>query len=439
MPRAAFTSLGCRLNHTEAAGWAGQFAAKGYRIVPFGEDADLVVINTCSVTHRAEAHCRNTVRRALRRSPQAFVVVAGCYAQSGLDALREIPGVDMIVGTEFKDSFPEYLDRPRKLPDPVVLHSARISREEFEVPSTGRHDSTRANLKVQDGCDFFCSFCIIPYTRGRERSRRFGDLVREAIELADAGHRELVLTGVNIGRYRSEDRTLADVSRRLEEIPGLDRIRITSIEPTTVEERLLAQMAEEGKLCRYLHLPAQSGSDRVLAGMGRRYTAAAYREFAEAACARVEGIGLGTDVIVGFPGETEADFEETCAWLGGMPFAYYHVFSYSRRAGTGAAKMDGLPAPEAIASRSRRLRALSDQRRAAFARSHVGRTVDVLFEKQDDAGRWTGLTDSFLRVAVVSGAPLQNRLEAVRIVGTATEEDAPGLAIGSLQNGVSAA
>ncbi len=437
MPRASFTSLGCRLNHTEAAGWAGQFAAKGYRIVPFGEDTDLVVINTCSVTSRAEAHCRNTVRRALRKSPRAFVVVAGCHAQSGVDALREIPGVDMIVGTEFKDTFPDYLDRPRKLPDPVVLHSARISRAEFEVPSTGRHDSTRANLKVQDGCDFFCAFCIIPYTRGRERSRRFGDLVREAGELADAGHRELVLTGVNIGRYRSGDRTLADVSRRLEEVPGLDRIRITSIEPTTVEDRLLAHMAEGGKLCRYLHLPAQSGSDRVLAGMGRRYTAAAYREFVDHACATVDGIGLGTDVIVGYPGETEADFEETCAWLGEMPFAYYHVFSYSSRPGTGAAKRDGHLHPEVVASRSRRLRELSARRRAAFARRHVGRTVEVLFEKQDDAGRWTGLTDSFLRVAVISGTPLQNRLEMVRVEGTAP--DAPGLVVGSLRNGSSSA
>ncbi len=424
------------MNHTEAAGWAGQFEAKGYRVVPFGEDTDLVVINTCSVTHRAEAHCRNTVRRALRRSPEAFVVVAGCYAQSGLDALREIPGVDMIVGSEFKDTFPDYLDRPRKLPEPVVLHSTRISREEFEVPSTGRYDSTRANLKVQDGCDFFCGFCIIPYTRGRERSRRFDDLAREGAALAAAGHRELVLTGVNIGRYESGGRTLADVSRRLEEIPEIDRIRITSIEPTTVEDRLLSHMAERGKLCRYLHLPAQSGSDRVLARMGRRYTAAEYRDFVDRAYEAVPGLGLGTDVIVGYPGETEADFETTCEWLGAMPFAYYHVFSYSSRAGTRAAKMSGHLPPEVVASRSRRLRELSGERREAFARNHLGQTVEVLFEQQDEAGRWTGLTDSFLRVGVISDEPLPNQLRPVRIHGTAP--DAPGLAIGTLRGGNSA-
>ncbi len=429
VPRASFTSLGCRLNHTEAAVWAGQFAAKGYRIVDWGRPTDIAVINTCSVTHRAEAHCRNKVRRALRLSPEAFVVVAGCYAQSGLDAIAEIPGVDMIVGTEFKDTFADYLDRPRKLEEPVVLHSARISRHEFEVPATGRYTATRANLKVQDGCDFFCSFCIIPYTRGRERSRRFDDLVREAEELADAGYQEVVLTGVNIGRYRSGGRTLSDVAERLDAIPGLRRVRITSIEPTTVEDRLIERMAGDGSLCRYLHLPAQSGDDAVLRGMGRRYSAREYQDFVEAAVGRVPGMGLGTDVIVGFPGETDESFGRTCEWLGNLPFAYYHVFSYSSRAGTKAARADGHLRPEVIAERSRTLRALSDQRRREFAEAHRGREVEVLFEQQDRSGRWTGLTDSYLRVAVVSAEPLANRMRRVRINGT--DPDVPGLAIGA--------
>lgn len=422
--------MGCRLNHTEAAAWAGQFADKGYTIVPWGEPAEVAVINTCSVTHRAEAHCRNIVRRALRDSPEAFVVVAGCYAQSDFEALSKIPGVDLIVGTEYKDTFADYLDRPRKLPGPVVLHSARISREEFEVPSTGRYDSTRANLKVQDGCDFFCSFCIIPYTRGRERSRRYDDLLREARELADEGYRELVLTGVNIGRYENRGKTLADVAEGLEEIPGVDRIRITSIEPTTVEERLLGAMAGEGKLCRYLHLPVQSGDDGVLSGMGRRYTAKEYREFAERAAASVPGLGLGTDVIVGFPGETDAAFERTRRVLSGLPFAYYHVFSYSPRAGTKAAQSPGQLPPEVIAERSRALREDSDRRRHEFAASHLGRTVEVLFEQRDRAGRWTGLTDSYLRVGVVSPEPLENELRPVRVASVAP--DTPGLAVGAL-------
>ncbi len=427
MPRASFTSLGCRLNHTEAAVWAGQFAEKGYTITPWGEPTNVAVINTCSVTHRAEAHCRNMVRRALRRSPDAFVVVAGCYAQSGLDALREIPGVDMIVGAEFKDTFVDYLDRPRKLREPVVLHSARISRNEFEVPATGRYDATRANLKVQDGCDFFCSFCIIPYTRGRERSRRFDDILREAGELAAAGHQELVLTGVNIGRYRNRGRTLADVAERLEEVDGVRRVRITSIEPTTVEDRLLERMATGGALCPYLHLPVQTGDDEVLARMGRRYTTADYRDFAERAVEMVPDLGLGTDVIVGYPGETDAAFERTCDFLGDLPFTYYHVFSYSKRAGTRAAGLSGHLPPEVIAERSRTLRALSEERRESFARRHRGATVEVLFEQQDAAGRWTGLTSNYLRVGVVSDETLTNRIRRVRVTGT----DA-GLAVGGL-------
>lgn len=427
MPRASFTSLGCRLNHTEAAVWAGQFEKKGYTITPWGDPTDVAVINTCSVTHRAEAHCRNMVRRALRQSPEAFVVVAGCYAQAGLDALREIRGVDLIVGTEFKDTFIDYLDQPRKLPEPVVLHSARISRHEFEVPSTGRYDATRANLKVQDGCDFFCSFCIIPFTRGRERSRRFDDLLREAGELADAGYQELVLTGVNIGRYQNRGRTLADVAERLEEIEGIHRVRITSIEPTTVEDRLLDGMAAGGALCPYLHLPVQSGDDAVLERMGRRYTTRDYSEFVERALAKVPGLGLGTDVIVGYPGETDAAFERTCDYLESLPFAYYHVFSYSKRAGTKALGLSGHVSPEVIAERSRTLRALSDGRREAFARRHAGTTVEVLFEQQDAAGRWTGLTPNYLRVGVLSDEPLENRILPVQITGAAT-----GLAIGTL-------
>lgn len=430
MPRASFTSLGCRLNHTEAAVWAGQFSAKGYTIARWGEPTDVAVINTCSVTHRAEASCRNMVRRTLRRSPEAFVVVAGCYAQSGLDAIREIPGVDMIVGTEFKDTFADYLLRPRKLPEPVVLHSARISRHEFEVPSTGRYDATRANLKVQDGCDFFCSFCIIPYTRGRERSRRFEDIHREADELAAGGYRELVLTGVNIGRYRSGGRTLADVADDLETIAGVERIRITSIEPTTVEDRLVEGMAAGRALCPYLHLPIQSGDDKVLERMGRRYTTKDYRDFVERAAAGIPGLGLGTDVIVGYPGETDEAFDRTCRFLDELPFAYYHVFSYSKRAGTRAVGLPGHLPPQVIAERSRELRARSDRRRREFARRHRGQTVDVLFEQQDATGRWTGLTPNYLRVAAVSEAPLANRIRPVRVTGA--DPGVPGLATGAL-------
>lgn len=415
MYRASFTTLGCRLNQTESALLAGAFRSKGYEIVTWGTPCDLVVVNTCSVTEQGEARCRNVIRQALRRSPQAFVVVTGCYAQVGLEALRRIPGVDMVVGTEYKDKFPAFIDRPRKLEEPVVLHSRLIDDADFEIEGVGEYLTTRANVKVQDGCDFFCSFCIIPFTRGRERSRRLEDVVREAQALAEHGHQEIVLTGVNIGRYRNEGRTFFGLVRALEGVEGLRRIRITSIEPTTIEPSLVSHMARSAKLCHYLHVPVQSGDDAVLERMNRRYSTAEYRAFVEDVAVRVPDVGLGTDVIVGFPGETGERFERTYAFLESLPLTYFHVFSYSKRYGTKAARQEGHVPPEIIKERSRRLRDLSIRKRRRFASRYLGREVEVLFEQRDKAGLWTGLTDNYLRVGAVSSGSLKNRFARVFI------------------------
>ena len=432
MSTASFHSLGCRLNQTEAAVLAGAFKAKGYEIVEWGAPADLVVINTCSVTERGEAACRSAIRQALRRQPEAFVVVTGCYAQVGLDALRSIKGIDMIVGTEYKDKFPAFIGEPRKLDDPVVLHSALIDDADFEVAATGHYRTTRASLKVQDGCDFFCSFCIIPFTRGRERSRKLSDLLREANELAGQGYKEIVLTGVNIGRYRQDGTTFGGMIRRLEEIDALERIRITSIEPTTIEPSLVEHMARSEKLCNYFHIPIQSASDTVLHEMNRRYTLAEYRDFVERVVDTVPEIGLGTDVIVGFPGETDATFEKTFHFLESLPFAYFHVFSYSKRYGTKAARLDGHVNPHVIKERSQALRRLSTQKRREFASRYLGKSVAVLFEQQDESGLWTGLTSNYLRVGVVSPEPLRNEIVSVTI--REVPDGMTELAIGSLSS-----
>jgi threonylcarbamoyladenosine tRNA methylthiotransferase MtaB len=421
VPTASFHSLGCRLNQTEAALWAGAFQKKGYSIVEWGEPSDLVVINTCSVTERGEASCRNAIRQALRRRSEAFVVVTGCYAQVGVEALRAIEGVDLIVGTEYKDKFPALIESPRKLPEPAVLHSSLIDDSDFEIPATGYYHTTRASLKVQDGCDFFCSFCIIPFTRGRERSRKLEDLLREAQELAAQGYQELVLTGVNIGRYQNQGITFDGMVERLEGIPGLRRIRVTSIEPTTIEESLLSRMERSERLCHYLHVPVQSGDDAVLGGMNRRYTAEDFRAFVEDVARRVPDIGLGTDVIVGFPGETDDSFERTLGFLESLPLAYFHVFSYSKRYGTRAAKLDGHLSPEVIKRRSERLRELSDSKRLAFARGFEGSEVDVLFEQRDESGLWTGLTGNYLRVGVASAESLRNQFRRVRVLEAGSE------------------
>jgi threonylcarbamoyladenosine tRNA methylthiotransferase MtaB len=325
------------------------------------------------------------------------------------------------VGTEYKDKFPDLIETPRKLPDPVVLHSNLIDDADFEIPATGCYHTTRASLKVQDGCDFFCSFCIIPFTRGRERSRKLFDLLREARELAEQGYQELVLTGVNIGRYEHEGTTFDGMVRKLEEIPGLRRIRITSIEPTTIEGSLISRMARSEKLCHYLHVPIQSGDSDVLGGMNRRYTAESYRAFVESVLEKVPDVGLGTDVIVGFPGETEDSFERTYQLLESIPFAYFHVFSYSKRYGTRAARLPEQVPTFAVKERSQRLRDLSASKRRAFGEKLVGSDVDVLFEQKDESGLWTGLTGNYLRVGVASAEPLRNQLRRVTVTEAGSE------------------
>ncbi len=388
--------------------------------MPFGTETDLLVLNTCSVTEHAEKDCRYAIRKTLRHSPDAFVAVTGCYAQTGAERLRSVPGIDLLVGTQYKMHLADYLPAPtalRKRPAPEVLYTRSIDREDFTLPGTAYSDSTRALLKVQDGCNFMCSFCIIPSARGRERSRRFGDLVREAEALAEAGHQELVLTGVNIGRYAYQGATLLDVIRRLEAVPGIARIRISSIEPTTVSDDLLIHMAESSKLCAFLHVPLQSGDDRILEAMHRRYKADDYRWLIEKALRWIPELGLGTDLMVGFPGEDEQAFDATVSLVETLPFSYFHVFSYSPRPGTTAPKLLNPVDSGVIARRSRALAALSSRKAAAFHRASIGRTLPVLFEKSLKNGRRSGTTGNFLRVSVPADQAPPNSIRDTVITG----------------------
>lgn len=427
-PRASLHTLGCRLNQAETALLADRLRRDGYQIVEYGQPTDLLVLNTCSVTGEAERACRAEIRKTLRHSPQAFVAVTGCYAQTGVEALGRMPGVDLIVGNQHKLSLPDHLPPPsalKKRPAPVLLHTRTLGRNDFTVEGVGDYDATRAHLKIQDGCDFMCSFCLIPFSRGRERSRRLDDAVREAEALVARGHKELVLTGVNIGRYHQDGRSLLDLIRRLERIEGLARIRISSIEPTTVPDALLEYMAASPKLCRHLHLPLQSGDDEVLRAMNRRYTVRQYTAFVEQALRLMPDLGLGTDVMVGFPGERDVHFANTLAVVTDLPFAYLHVFPYSRRPGTAAARRSGTVSAATVRARTRTLAELSSAKRLAFYQRHFGRTVEVLFETQDEAGRWTGLTGNYVRVGVATDGDLSNQLRPVLIEGAMD-----GLAVG---------
>jgi threonylcarbamoyladenosine tRNA methylthiotransferase MtaB len=420
MKRASLHTLGCRLNQAETAVLEARLRHDGYRVVEFGEPTDLLVVNTCSVTEEAERTCRYVIRKTLRHSPDAFVAVTGCYAQTGAQELRTIPGIDLIVGNQFKWDLPSFLPAPhalKKQPDPEVLHTRTIDREDFSLPEYGEPDSTRALLKIQDGCNVMCSFCLIPFARGHERSRLRKDIIREAEILAEGGYREIVLTGVNVGQYRQEEFDLVGLIALLERIEGIERIRISSIEPTTITNALLDWMASSSKLCPYLHVPLQSGDDSILSSMNRPYKLEEFVQLIRRAVATIPHLGLGTDLMVGFPGETEKAFEHTLGIVHELPFSYFHIFTYSQRPGTAATKLPD-QVPIAVArERVKKLAELSRLKRLAFAERYIGSTVPVLFESGEMDGYRLGATANFLKVGVPSNIDLTNHLKDVHITG----------------------
>lgn len=417
-PRASLHTLGCRLNQAETAVLGERLRRDGYRLVAFGEPTDLLVLNTCSVTEDAERTSRYLIRKTLKHSPNAFIAVTGCYAQTGSEGLKKQAGIDLIVGNQYKLDLPNFLppsDRLQKQASPVVHRTKTIAPEDFELPEYGAPDSTRAPLKIQDGCSTMCSFCLIPFARGRERSRLLDDLLREADLLGSQGIREIVLTGVNIGQYNQGGADLCTVIARLESIPGLERIRISSIEPTTVTDELLELMASSSKLCPYLHVPLQSGDDGILASMNRSYSAQDYVRLIERALKTIPNLGLGTDIMVGFPGEDEPAFANTLKLATELPFAYFHVFPFSPRPGTAAVKLANPVSPTHIKKRTAILTSLSQAKRLTFHDKHIGTTIPVLFEAGHHDGYAVGTTAHFLKVAIPSQADLTNQVHPVTI------------------------
>ncbi len=412
----AFYTFGCRLNQAETAIIQQSFAPDAYQVVDFGDAPDVLVVNTCTVTENGDADTRRLVNKARRLNPAVRIALVGCQAQVQREKLLELPNVQWVVGNERKMELADLLRDTAGADSPQLITPA-IRRNSFTIPFVGFDPQhTRANLKIQDGCDFFCTFCEIPYARGRARSREFEDILQEARQLSAAGHHELVLTGINIGTYHYQGKTLVDVLDALEEIEDLWRIRISSIEPTTIPDAVVRKMAVAGKLCRYLHIPIQSGSDKILQAMMRKYTVREFCDFLEFAHRINPDAGLGTDVIVGFPGESAADFDDTYQLLRELPFAYFHVFSYSDRDHARSSKFspaDKVPR-ETIAERSRQLRELSRRKRRMFYQQHLGKIENVLFESRKN-GVWSGLTDTYIRVQVKSSLDLKNRLLPVRL------------------------
>lgn len=417
-PRASLHTLGCRLNQAETSILGEGLRRKGFELVEFGQPTDLLVLNTCAVTEDAERTSRYLIRKTLKHSPHAFIAVTGCYAQTGMDDLKQQTGIDLIVGNQFKLDLPTYLPLAhelRKRSSAEVHHTRTMSRGDFDLPQFGESDSTRALLKVQDGCGAMCSFCIIPFARGHERSRTFEDIQREVEVLAARGYREIVLTGVNIGQYSHQGRNFCSLLRWLDQAADLERIRISSIEPTTVDEELLDLLASSRKFCPYLHIPLQSGDDQILQAMNRRHTIKSYIRLIERAFVTIPGLGIGTDLLVGFPGETETAFQNTLTVAADLPFSYLHVFPYSPRPGTAAMRLKQRTSSTAVKKRVDLLLALDRSKRLEFHKQQIGKTLPVLFEARTRGCTRFGTTPNFTRVAVTESEDLRNRILPVTI------------------------
>lgn len=413
--RIAFYTFGCRLNQSETAVIQNGFSADQYTVVDFREPADIVVINTCTVTENGDADTKRLVQKINRISPKARIALIGCQAQIQKEKLTTLPNVRWIVGNGKKMELSTLLSEQPHPGSPVVL-TPTIERQEFTMPFAGVDRShTRANIKIQDGCDDFCSFCEIPYARGRARSRKFEDILIECRALVAAGYKEIVVTGINIGTYSQNKKTIPDVIEAMEQIDGLERIRISSIEPTTIPVPLIKKMARRSKLCRYLHIPLQSGSDFILKLMKRKYTSRQYDERIRMAVDIVPEICIGTDVIVGFPGETAEHFQETAENLRQWPVHYFHVFSYSERTMSQSKHLRGKIPSQEIASRSGILRSLSLRKRRMFQENLLGTIQNVLFEDAHN-GYWRGLTDNYIRVKVRSLENLANQIRKIKLL-----------------------
>jgi threonylcarbamoyladenosine tRNA methylthiotransferase MtaB len=418
----SFKTLGCKLNQSETDALQAQFTQRGYQVLPFGSQADLTVINTCTVTNEADGKSRAAIRQAIRSSRQGRLVVTGCYAQVSPEALQAIEGVDLILGSDEKYRLFDHLEKIKdgKLEKPSVFVNdygelSTVSESGF-VAAT---DRTRAFLKIQDGCNFSCSYCIIPFARGRARSRSFQETIDEAKQLVDQGYRELVLTGVNLGTYKwlkeGRHQKFVDLVDVLQNISGLSRIRISSIEPNTVTEELLQLMSQSQVVCPHLHIPLQAGSDEVLKGMNRCYTTEEFSGLMELFQKHLPQAALGTDVIVGFPGESDDFFAEGVDFIQCQPFTYLHVFRYSPRQGTMATRLKD-PVPVSVAKkRSHLLQEVSSKLKTNFAQTFLGREEPVLFEEKNDKGAYTGYTPHYLRVATISKTDLTNQIVPVQL------------------------
>jgi threonylcarbamoyladenosine tRNA methylthiotransferase MtaB len=422
----AFHTLGCKLNYSETSALARLFEERGYWPVKFEEAADIYVINTCSVTEQADKECKKIVRQALRRQPGAFVVITGCYAQLKPEEIAEIPGVDLVLGAGEKFRILDYVDDLSKAPGKGLVRAGEVRDVNTFTASFSFGDRTRSFLKVQDGCDYKCSFCTIPLARGASRSDTVENVVANARQIAALGTREIVLTGVNLGDFGNgtaviegertrKEALFVDLAQALDAVDDVARFRISSIEPNLLTEEIIEFVAGSRRFMPHFHVPLQSGNDKQLRDMRRRYRRDLYAARVEAIKRAMPHACIGCDVIVGFPGETEADFLETYAFLQQLDVSYLHVFTYSERANTAAIDLPGIVPVDERRRRNQALRGLSEMKRRTFYREQVGAIRPVLLEHHRDAALLSGFTDNYVKVQVPATIGAINEIVPVRI------------------------
>nr|WP_297916942.1 tRNA (N(6)-L-threonylcarbamoyladenosine(37)-C(2))-methylthiotransferase MtaB [uncultured Allomuricauda sp.] len=430
--KVAFYTLGCKLNFSETSTIARSFESEGFDRVDFSQAADIYVINTCSVTENADKRFKTIVKQSQKGNPEAFVIAVGCYAQLKPEELARVDGVDLVLGATEKFKITDYLNdllqQTERNRAEAQIHSCEIDEANFYVGSYAIGDRTRAFLKVQDGCDYKCSYCTIPLARGISRSDTLDNVLRNASEIASRGIKEIVLTGVNIGDYgkgefgnKRHQHTFLDLVRALDTVQGIHRLRISSIEPNLLKNEIIDFVARSKCFVPHFHIPLQSGSDAILRKMRRRYLTNLYAERVLQIRQVMPHACIGVDVIVGFPGETDAHFLETYNFLNELDISYLHVFTYSERDNTKAVTMDGVVPKNVRAKRSKMLRGLSAKKRRAFYESQLGTHRTVLFEGENKSGYIHGFTENYVKVKAPWNPDLVNTLEPVEL--TRIDED----------------
>lgn len=409
MAKIAFYTLGCKVNQADTASMENLFLRSGHQLVSFDGEADVYIINTCVVTNTGQRKSRQTIHRAIRKNPNALIVVTGCYPQTAAEEVKAIAGVDMIIGNQDRAQIVQLVEERlahRQTDTLDAVHKLTASTAFEEMAAGDITDKTRAFLKIQEGCNQFCTYCIIPYARGPLRSRSLESIHTETQRLISAGFKEIVLIGIHLGCYGKENPdgpTLYDAVKTVLDVPGVQRLRLGSLESVEVEPRLLTLMQEDARFCRHLHLPLQSGCDKTLQAMHRPYTTAKFKTLLADIKTRVPDIAITTDVIVGFPGETEADFETTCKFAESCGFSKMHIFPFSARKGTPAEKFAGAVTEAVKKERADILGRIDETMHKAFLQAMVGQTAEVLFEQPAGEDYFEGLTGNYQRVFVKSG------------------------------------